>query len=106
VGFADVRFEEPFYFGLIDKWTFLMVFESTRNVRFLHSPSGGGWADARHMRTNPACDFQCVIHNCATVEMHKFRYSLVVDEFSGFEAAAQQARDSRKRLHDTKVRGS
>jgi hypothetical protein len=57
---SPLKFEDPFFYGLFGKMTFLMMFDRTDGIRFTHSPSGGG-SDPEKQTTNPAWDFQYII---------------------------------------------
>jgi hypothetical protein len=51
---SEVRYDEPWYYGLSHNMAFVQIFRSRDQVRFAQSPSGGG-------NGNPAWDFQMFI---------------------------------------------
>lgn len=57
---SEVRFTQPFYYGRFSDMVWIIMFESASNLRFTHSPSGGG-ATTDRQDTNPAWDFQFVM---------------------------------------------
>jgi hypothetical protein len=50
---SPLKFDEPFFYGLFRKHSFLLMFDRSAGIRFTHSPSGGG-SDAELQTTNPA----------------------------------------------------
>jgi len=58
--FSRLRFHEPFYYGRFEKHVWAIMFDRPEEVRFAHSPSGGGTNKAFDT-TNPAWDFQWII---------------------------------------------
>lgn len=60
--FSRFRFNDPFYYGHFEKHTWAIMFDRPKEVRFAHSPSGGG-ANRTLETTNPAWDFQWIIPN-------------------------------------------
>lgn len=58
--FSRLRFSEPYYYGRFEKHTWAVMFDRAQEVRFAHSPSGGGTNKAFDT-TNPAWDFQWII---------------------------------------------
>lgn len=58
--FSRFRFDEPFYYGNFEKHVWAVMFDRPKEIRFAHSPSGGGNNPA-FQTTNPAWDFQWII---------------------------------------------
>jgi hypothetical protein len=54
------RFDEPFYYGRVDKMVLILIFDQPRWIRFFCSPSGGG-ESLRLGDACPAWDFEYVI---------------------------------------------
>ena len=52
---------------------FLLMFDRKENIRFTHSPTGGGGT--------PAWDFQLIIPNYRVGERYGFRARIVVKKF-------------------------
>jgi hypothetical protein len=58
--FSPLKYDLPFFYGLFGKHMLIVMFDRSENIRFSHSPSGGGFnKDAE--TTNPAWDFQFII---------------------------------------------
>lgn len=64
--YSDLTWIRPFFFGRWRDMVFAMMFEPGHDVRFTHSPSGGG-------EGNPAWDFQWVVHRPRVDEEHHLR---------------------------------
>lgn len=64
--YSELAFTRPFFFGRRRNMVFALMFEEGHDVRFTHSPSGGG-------EGNPAWDFQWVIHEPKVDEEHHLR---------------------------------
>src|SRR5438105_4898450 len=54
---SQLRFDEPFYYGLSRNHVMILMFDRTEGIRFTQSPSGGG-LNKENQTTNPAWDFQ------------------------------------------------
>jgi len=57
---SPLRFNDAFYCGHFERHTWAVMFDRPREVRFAHSPSGGG-LNRERQTTNPAWDFQWII---------------------------------------------
>jgi hypothetical protein len=55
--YSPLRYDAPFYYGLFENLVWMLMFEKPEGIRFVHSPSGGGF-DAPRRALNPAWDFQ------------------------------------------------
>jgi len=64
--YSELAHTRPFFFGRRRNMVFAMMFEPGHDVRFTHSPSGGG-------QSNPAWDFQWVLHEPQVDEEHHLR---------------------------------
>ena len=64
--YSELAWTRPFFFGRRGKMVFALMFEPGHDVRFTHSPGGGGTG-------NPAWDFQWVIHEPLVDEEHRLR---------------------------------
>lgn len=53
--YSELAWTRPFFYGRFRKMVFALMFERGHDVRFTHSPTGGGGG-------NPAWDFQWVLH--------------------------------------------
>ncbi|MGC9318840.1 MAG: hypothetical protein ACP5KN_12485, partial [Armatimonadota bacterium] len=53
--YSDLAWMRPFFYGRRRNMVFALMFEDDHDVRFTHSPTGGGDG-------NPAWDFQWVLH--------------------------------------------
>ncbi len=64
--YSDLAYTRPFFFGRRAGMVFALMFEKGHDVRFTHSPTGGGEA-------NPAWDFQWVLHEPQVDEEYHLR---------------------------------
>jgi hypothetical protein len=64
--YSDLAYIRPFFYGRWREMVFGLMFERGHDVRFTHSPTGGGPG-------NPAWDFQWVIHQPEVGEEHRLR---------------------------------
>lgn len=69
--FSKLRFDAPFFYGHFAGLTWLVLFDRSAGIRFTHSPSGGGFDDARRT-THPAWDFQFLIRSPRVDERYGF----------------------------------
>ena len=77
--FSPLRFDEPFFYGLVRNHLAIFVFDRTEGIRFTHSPSGGG--SNRELQTsNPAWDFQYVLAKYEVNKEYGFRVRLAYRE--------------------------
>jgi len=79
---ADVRFDQPFYYGRLDNMVLIFIFDTPRCLRFYCSPSGGGQS-LLPGRSCPAWDFLWVIPSSSyRIETkYTFRCRLVYKPF-------------------------
>ncbi len=64
--YSHLAYTRPFFFGRRRNMVFALMFEEGHDVRFTHSPTGGG-------EGNPAWDFQWVVHEPEVDEEHRLR---------------------------------
>ena len=53
--FAESTYTHPFYYGIVKGQMLMLMFDHQKNIRFAHSPTGGGGT--------PAWDFEFIIPN-------------------------------------------
>lgn len=76
--FSTLRFDEPFFYGLVRNHIFILIFERSEGIRLTHS-SGGG-ANREMQTTNPAWDFQYILPKYEVNKEYGFRARLVYRE--------------------------
>ena len=76
MNFSPLKFDLPFFYGLVRDMTMIVMFDRTQGVRLTHSPSGGG-NNAERQTTNPAWDFQFVLPKYEVNEDYGFKGRLV-----------------------------
>ncbi len=59
--YSRLGFTRPLWYGRRGTMVYALMFDLTDEVRFTHSPTGGGTTDAG---PNPAWDFQLVVPDC------------------------------------------
>jgi hypothetical protein len=80
--FSPLRFDEPFFYGRVRDLTLIFVFdflhwqEGQPELRWSHSPSGGGF-DQQKQTAHPAWDFQWVIPRYDVMEEYRLRGRLI-----------------------------
>ena len=57
---SPLRYSAPFFYGRFRNMVLIYVYQPNRNLRFTHSPSGGGLTQQGD-DTNPAWDFQLIV---------------------------------------------
>jgi hypothetical protein len=73
---SPLKYELPFFYGLFRDMTLIVMIDRTDDVRFTHSPSGGG-NNVERQTTNPAWDFQYLIPKFEVNEDYGFKGRLV-----------------------------
>ena len=71
---ADNLYAYPFYYGRRGDMVHIMMFDSPGPIRFSHSPSSGGPVKPG---TNPAWDWQYIIHDYEVGESYGYKARLV-----------------------------
>ena len=74
---SPLRFEMPFFYGNIEDFIFMLMFDRSAGIRFAHSPSGGGGDPARKT-TRPAWDFQFIVPKYEVLEEYGFNARAVL----------------------------
>ncbi len=74
-----LRYDEPFFYGLVRNHLFAVMFEKSDGIRFTHSPSGGGYNE-KLQTTNPAWDFQLIIPQYEVLREYRVRARAVYRE--------------------------
>jgi len=64
--YSELAYIRPFFYGRWRNMVFALMFEPGHDLRFTHSPTGGGDG-------NPAWDFQWVVHEPQVDEEHHLR---------------------------------
>lgn len=75
--FSPLRFDEPFFYGLLDELVWVVMFDRSEGIRLTHSPSGGG-TNAERQTTNPAWDFQYIISPYDVLKPYSFKARTVL----------------------------
>jgi len=79
---ADTHYVYPFFCGLVKGQMYLLMFDQQDNIRFSHSPTGGGGT--------PAWDFQFIIPDYQAGRKYGFRARIVVKDFISRKDAIQE----------------
>lgn len=79
---SQIRYALPLYYGRFGDMTLIYMFDRVEGIRLTHSPSGGGWAPAGD-DTNPAWDFQFIIHPWEVGREYGFRLRAAYKRWSG-----------------------
>jgi len=93
------RFDKPFYYGRLGHMVMILIFDTSRWLRFYCSPSGGG-PSLRAGETCPAWDFEWVIPSAdyAPSREYEFRARLVYKVFESDEDVLKEYRQAREDL--------
>jgi hypothetical protein len=86
---SPLRFDEPFFYGLVRKHLLLIMFDRSDGIRFTHSPSGGGY-NKELQTTNPAWDFQFIIPTYEVLQDYGYRARAVYRERCSREDVLQE----------------
>lgn len=79
---SDVHYKYPFFYGIVKGQTFILMLDHKENIRFSHSPTGGGGT--------PAWDFQFIIPDYQVGKKYGFRARVVVKKFISREDVIQE----------------
>lgn len=89
---SPLRYAEPFYYGWIGTThLFVLMFDRTDGIRFVHSPTGGG-------PDNPAWDFQYTVPRVEVLQEYGFRARAVYRERCSRDEIEREVRDWRASL--------
>jgi hypothetical protein len=104
---ADLRFDEPFYYGRLGKMALILVFDTPQWLRFYCSPTGGGESLLPH-KACPAWDFEWVIPEAAyeVGKEYSFRSRLIYKEFISEDDVLEEFRKARDELGFEQTPGS
>jgi len=92
---SPLRYGEPFFYGRIAGMVLIYIFERGANVRFAHSPSGGG-ATADGTDTNPAWDFQYLAPRAPVGRESHLRMRMAFKPWAGREDVLREVRQFRE----------
>ena len=73
---SPLRYGEPFFYGRYGDYVLIYMFEPEANIRFSHSPSGGGKTAAGDAN-NPAWDFQYLVQDYEVGQEYGYLMRLV-----------------------------
>ncbi|MBG86207.1 MAG: hypothetical protein CMO80_04825 [Verrucomicrobiales bacterium] len=90
--YSRMVYEEPFYYGNFEDHTWITMFDRPEEVRFTHSPSGGG-TNKLLQTTNPAWDFQWIIPDYEVNTDYTLRIRAVLRERCSREKIQQEFKD-------------
>lgn len=93
--FSKSRYVYPFFYGAVKGQMLLLMFDRQDDIRFAHSPTGGGGT--------PAWDFQLIIPNYQVGRKYGFRARIVVKTFVSQEDARETAIHEYERWSRRKV---
>jgi len=77
--FSPLKYDLPFFYGLFGTHILIVMFDRADNIRFAHSPSGGGF-NAEAQTANPAWDFQFYVPKYDVMTDYGFRARLIYRE--------------------------
>ena len=69
---SPMRFSKTFYYGHFEDLTYIIMFNRSKEIRFTHSPSGGGYNQKR-TTSNPAWDFQFLVPEYEVLQQYGYR---------------------------------
>lgn len=79
---SPLRYSVPLFYGRFRNMVLIYVFQPDPNLRFTHSPSGGGLTKTGD-DTNPAWDFQLIIPEPAAGQEYELRGCLIYKKWMG-----------------------
>ena len=79
---SPMTYSAPFFYGRFRNMVLIYVFRENQNLRFAHSPSGGGRNSAGN-DTNPAWDFQLIIPNTQKGQEYQLEGRLIYKPWKG-----------------------
>ena len=95
--FSPLRFDTPMFYGNFGKHIFIVMFDRIEGIRLTQSPSGGG-VNKEHKTTNPAWDFQFIIHPYEVLKEYSFRARVVYREKCSRDEIMREYADWKKQL--------
>jgi hypothetical protein len=90
-GISPLRYSEPFFYGRFRDMVLIYLFRPHPNLRFTHSPSGGGRTPAGD-DSNPAWDFQLIVPKPVIDREYKLEGRLVYKEWKGRADVLEEVR--------------
>ena len=90
-GISPLRYSEPFYYGRFRNMVLIYLFQPNPDIRFTHSPSGGGRTPARD-DSNPAWDFQLIVPKPVVGEEYQLKGRLIYKVWKGRADVLEEAR--------------
>ena len=69
---SPMRFSKTFYYGHFEDLTYIIMFNRSKEIRFTHSPSGGGY-NQKGNTSNPAWDFQFLVPKYEVLQQYGYR---------------------------------
>ena len=98
------RFDQPFYFGRIDRMYMLLVFDQPKYIRYFLSPTGGGSSLAPG-QTCPAWDYEWIIPECdyQTGRQYDFRLRMIFSPYVSDACIFERALETQASLGFEKV---
>lgn len=91
---SDTRDVYPFFYGVVQGQMYLLMIDRQDNIRFSHTPTGGG---------TPPWDIQFIIPNYRVGRKYGFRARIVVEKFVSREDARKDAIQKHERWSKRKV---
>ena len=79
---SPLKYSSPFFYGRFRNMVLIYVFQPSTDIRFTHSPSGGG-RSAKGDDTNPAWDFQLIIQEPKPNREYQLNGRLIYKEWKG-----------------------
>ena len=79
---SPLKYSAPFFYGRFRNMVLIYVFQPSTDIRFTHSPSGGG-RSAKGDDTNPAWDYQLIIPQPKVGKEYKLNGRLIYKEWQG-----------------------
>lgn len=88
---SPLRYGAPFFYGRFRDRVLIYIFEPNDNLRFAHSPSGGGRSADGH-DSNPAWDFQLIVPDYKVGQEYSLRGRLVYKPWVGRDDVLNEVR--------------
>lgn len=92
--FSQIRYTDPFYYGLFGNHVYILMFDRFEGIRFSHSPSSGGPPSA----PNPAWDWQFIIPKYDVLQEYGYRARVVYREKCSRDEILQEFKAWRESL--------
>ena len=89
---SPMRYSTPFFYGRFREMVLIYAFQPNSNLRFTHSPSGGG-RSATGDDTNPAWDFQLIIPQPMAGSDYELQGRLIYKKWQGRDDVLAEVAD-------------